>query len=207
MLLIGVNKNKIAEISAQQYDLIVTGRTNLVPKSQNQMNRKEKSMELNSTIVDEPHQKRQKLAYMLPQPIGAELFVCNLDEDLSGIKKKQGLGIKKVNANVALVNILGSKYGKYKKFVPLSEMHCTKEVEGAFCTEHSVETIVQAIDALNEKLIFMNVLPAECEQIRGAVASKLLEDIGWRLGPNKASPKKFKNLKVDIDQVIYLLLT
>jgi hypothetical protein len=207
MLLIGVNGVKLEATNREQYDLIVTGKVWSVPPSINQVKRIERKRQRDVDIINLSSVKKNRcdkmipLAYILPPAVSAEFDSFSTTEVESGVKKKQGFGIKKINGHVRIVPPLGSKYGKFKRDIPLSEMHCTKEVDNAFHTVHSISTITSAIDALEDQIRASNVSVDEKERIIGAVASTLLEDIGWRMGPENDCAQKFKNIKVDIDQV------
>jgi hypothetical protein len=85
----------------------------------------------------------------------------------------------------------------------MSEMHVVTTVPGVFQQQHSINTVLLAVDKLNDILISHNTSDERIDKIMGAVSSSLLEDISWQLVNSPCVPHRFQSVKVDIDQVIF----
>jgi hypothetical protein len=90
-----------------------------------------------------------------------------------------------------------------KRTPRMSEMHVTMTTPGAFMQQHSIETILFAVDELKQHLLDKQCSAETSNKILGAVSSLLLEDISWQLSDSPVVPHHFASIKVDIDQVSF----
>jgi hypothetical protein len=77
---------------------------------------------------------------------------------------------------------------------------------GVLSDEYHITTILAAFEALKRKLKATPNLGAQQQDvIYGAVATRLFEDISWRVRPPLQIPAEFSYLAFDVDQVSYFM--
>ncbi len=82
----------------------------------------------------------------------------------------------------------------------ISDFYVSK-FDKVYATIHSPSTIFAAMDAVNLQLSDLKVEHDRCEEVRGAIADKLLEDISFQIVAEDSLPHLFQSMKVDIDNV------
>jgi hypothetical protein len=196
------------EVAEINYDFYITGRKKETPLSNVQLNRKKRRLVREESSDEESMIETTKAikthSFQIPTRCGE--IVCS-DVNTEVFKKligkgRYGIRVANGGGKVAVIPLVREKYGENKNPVMLSEMHVVRDVEGAFRTEHTISTLITALEALDCKLESRNVPYKEANEIRGAVSATLLNDISWRMvDENNSELMKFKSVGIDIDQV------
>jgi hypothetical protein len=136
-------------------------------------------------------------AITLPENVASK-FLCGADIELLAEKHgRLGIRSKDLGGKTKIIPILTQVTAELNPTITQSEMHIVTRMPNVFKSEHSFTTLANAIRKLRE-----NCPEDKVDEIMGAVASRLLEDIGWRVVAEQPESHSIKEISVDIDQVI-----
>jgi hypothetical protein len=123
------------------------------------------------------------------------------------MKEKRVSGIRSADSGgrVALYPLLIDKNSEMTIPVALSEMHIVTTIKDVFKIEHTFTTITSAIEKFELSCKKLGIIDDSFQTALAAVASVFLEDVSWRMVAEESVEHFLKTLKVDIDQVKYLI--
>lgn len=194
MEIIGTKKNcgpRAVEMYNEQLEgKCRTSTTNDRAASQQVAKRRKKALEAHTI----PHEDAMKLQYLPDQYEKEDFYKIN------GIRSFNSGGL------VSLVPLCENLNEKPKEDEHKSDYHIATTVENVLGREHTFSTILAANTALEDWLDLRLVFGKERDKIVGAVYDKFFEDISFKLVDESSKPHIFREIKIDIDQVIYISL-
>jgi hypothetical protein len=196
---VGTNNIRNSKSMHWEFNNLVNGSNSKQTKTLRQIN-SNKRYEANKVFSKTFTSNSNSASLLLPEEI-AKKFLTGRDITDGSFELDGNFGIKSkdLGGRTKIIPILSNLPGIENPTISQSEMHIVTELPDAFKIKHTFSTLSKAIGLLR-----LQCPDNQQDDIIGAVASKFLECIGWRMVEEDSVPHKFKELKIDIDQVLII---
>ncbi len=179
-----------------EYDNLINGTNDLQSKTKRQLQSQKRytaKKEFQTPFVSHTN----SISLLLPETT-AKKFLTGREITDESFEKNGNFGIKSkdLGGRTKVIPILSNLTSIDNPTVKQSEMHVVTTIPEAFQIQHTFATLSAAI-----ALLKLQCPKDEEESIMGAVSSKFLECIAWRMVEDSPIQHKLKELKIDIDQV------
>lgn len=151
-------------------------------------------------------QDRSDGSHEVPQNIINRLLAESCTDINESCETKFGIKSKDSGTLCHVVAMSTSTEFEQKMMDTYISDYYVSKFEKAYETIHTPSTIFSAIEAVNAQLIEMKVDDTRCDEVRGAIADKLMEDVSFQIVAEDSVQQRFQSLKTDIDNVIYLFI-